>query len=259
LVAALHGLFDEGGTDDRSPFSCVAGYLFTPEAAVECDRRWRSACRDVPSGIIFSMSDLWRLGGPFEEWRSRSDRLDKRNRLAAEMAEIIADTALLGVVAAVEKTTLSAYLARRPDATQYLGSAYSLCVVGAMTLIGQALEQIGDDRGVHYFFEDRDGSPEKFETEILLGHIAHNENSSRSFRRLGHTFIPKGKSAGTNAADFFAWEWQNLYKSPEGSDVYPTLMRLIESRVRHFRRGYSDSVITAQEIVNRANGLRVTL
>ncbi|HEY3064168.1 MAG TPA: hypothetical protein VGL09_00090 [Methylomirabilota bacterium] len=197
------------------------------------------------------MSDLWRRERAFSGWHR-----DDCNRLAGELAEIIAETAFIGVVVGIEHATLSSYLAKFPGAVDYLGGVYSICVEGAMNLTSKALDQIDDESGVHYFFED--GAEGKAEAMLLLDKIASNEVLSRRFRRRGDTFLPKGDNAATGAADFLAWEWQNLYKAP-GPDVFPTLMRLIESRVRHFRLGYTEPNIVIQEGLNRFYGVRLRL
>jgi hypothetical protein len=249
-VAALHGFFDGAGTEPSKPFACVAGYIFTLDGAKECDCRWRIACRNVPTGIVFSMSDLWRREKPFLGWT-----VDQRDQLATELAGIIAETALAGVAVGIERATLKSVIAESPDIAAFLGGEYSICVQGAMNLAGGALDTIGDDRMIAYFFED--GDTGNAEARVLLGQIALNEDLARRYRRYSDSFVPKGSNGALGAADFLAWEWQNLYKSPAGGGFFPTLMRVIESRVRHFRIGYSRNNIILQGITNQSRGIRL--
>jgi len=249
----LRGYFDEGGTHKGSPVTCVAGYLFFPEKGLAFPDKWATALVEahLSPDTIFRAADWWvrRPGSPYENWTR-----EECESLNVSLVKVICETASLGAMSAVSSAAVEQFMAASPGIFESeVGSRYALCLMGVLTVLGSRLDAQNKQDAVHYIFES--GDENQLAANQVLDEVALNSTLCQRFHYGGHSFLPKTAFPHFQAADLLAWEWQQLFKSPDGELVRPSLRTLLAC-VPHMHQPFvGPKNITAQAIINAFYGL----
>lgn len=193
MLALAESYFDETNTHKGAESLCVGGYIFYKEDAEEQAKRWAVLLSkwNLP---FFHMVDCAHNSGVF----SHLDKADC-DKAAREAIQIIKDTANAGIGVTVSE---SEYLEIVP-ATKSFGSAYDVCARDVNTGVAAWIEDAEFKGYMHYYFEE--GTNTEANASFCISEMVRDDEIRKEACYDGHSFVPKIRSPGVQAADILAW------------------------------------------------------
>lgn len=185
--------FDETNTHKGAERLCVGGYVFHKEAAERQASRWVELI-DKWRIPYFHMVDCAHNTGVFGHLNETECDLAAR-----EAIQIIKDTASTGICVTVSE---SEYLEIVPQ-LKFYGSAYDACARDVITGVSAWIDATGFKGAMHYYFEAGTETENNASWSILQ--VMKEPELKESARYEGHSFVPKIRSPGVQAADILAW------------------------------------------------------
>lgn len=197
----LQAAFDESGTHDNSPVTCVAGYIFEHDQAWRFDREWGEAL-DSYALDHFHMADCAHGVGNFK-------RLSKPERaaLCTKLIGIIKLRARIGIIASACEDVVARY--REPDAN-LSGSSYVICLQWCMAGISSWVAKHGIKEPIALFFEN--GHHLQKRADEAMRWLQDQAVLREGINYASHSFVDKKRVRSIQAADLLAWEWQKEWR-----------------------------------------------
>jgi uncharacterized protein DUF3800 len=217
LVVLAESYFDETNTHRGDERLCIGGYIFMGENAERQAQRWE-ALRMKWNLPFFHMTDCAHNTGVFAH-------LDKNDcdRAAREAISIIKETASAGVCITVLE---SEYLEIVPQ-LKFFGSAYDACARYVLSGVSGWIESTGFEGSMHYFFEA--GAATEKNASYCIMQMMNDPEIKSETRYAGHSFVPKDKSPGVQAADILAWHaGQDCRRALKGMPIRKDFASLTE-------------------------------
>lgn len=193
LLVLAESYFDETNTHGGSERLCVGGYVFHKEAAERQAIRW-AALLDRWKLPYFHMVDCAHNTGVF-------GHLDKVecDLAAREAIQIIKETASTGIFVTVLE---SEYLEIVPQ-MRFFGGAYDSCARDVIAGVSAWIKSTGFKGPMHYYFEE--GTKTENNTSYCILQMMQDPEMRQETHYEGHSFVPKIRSPGVQAADILAW------------------------------------------------------
>ncbi len=223
LIVLAESYFDESNTHGGKERLCVAGYIFKKEAAEQQATLWAE------------LLAKWKL--PYFHMIECAHNIEKFAHLkkdecdlaARDAIKIIKETASMGVGITVLE---SDYLEIMPK-VEFYGSAYDACARDVISGVAHWIEANEFEGVMHYFFEDGTNTENNASFSILR--MMKDAETRLEARYGGHTFIPKVRSPGVQAADIFAWHaGQDCKRALRGDPIRKDFESLCEIPHRMF-------------------------
>jgi hypothetical protein len=185
--------FDETNSHKGRERLCVAGYIFLKEAADQQAIRWAGLLEKwgLP---YFHMVDCAHSAGAFSRLSKADCDLAARDALT-----IIKQTASTGVCV----TVLEADYIELVPQIKFFGSAYDSCARDVITGVAAWIGRENFSGEMHYFFEE--GANTSSHASWSIAQMMKDRELRAEACYAGHTFIPKIRSPGLQAADILAW------------------------------------------------------
>lgn len=226
ISVTVEAYFDESGTHARSPFLCVAGYLFEASNGRNFDADWRSMLADF--NLPFFHRAACEIGEP------PFDKLDDtvRRAVRTRAARIIMTHATAGIVVSVEPRSYEKIMPRH----KLVGDAYTFCANGCFHGVKIWADKRGYEGKIAYFFEA--GANNQGTANDIMSARAASPVRRQAYRYQSHSFLLKEDSTLLQAADILAWHWRDqCLRASSGDEVHPDFVPLIDNRttVWHFR------------------------
>jgi hypothetical protein len=195
----MEAYFDESGTHDGSPISCVSGYLFNPRNARKLCKEWKAA---LPRGIeCFHMTDCATGGGKFRHLSK-----DERAALVRNLIAILNRRYTFGLTISFSDEEF-----RREAPSGWFerwGHPYTICIRKALYYFEQWCDQHSYYGPIAYVFEK--GAKHWTEAANLLQLIEAQPDEKKRFRLGSFAFVDKSEAIPIQAADLFAWEYRKM-------------------------------------------------
>jgi hypothetical protein len=227
LIVLAESYFDETNTHKGAERLCVGGYVFQKEAAERQAIRWAELLTKwkLP---YFRMVDCAHNTGVFAH-------LDKTecDLAAREAIQIIKETASTGIAITVLETE---YLEIVPQ-MKFFGSAYDALARDVIAGVSAWINATGFKGAMHYFFEE--GTETENNASYCIVQMMRDPEVRQETRYEGHSFVPKIRSPGVQAADILAWHaGQDCKRALRGDPIRKDFASLTEipHRVFHFNR-----------------------
>jgi hypothetical protein len=217
LLVLAESYFDETNTHQSDDRFCVAGYVFTKNAAEEQAGRWRGMLEKwgLP---YFHMVDCAHGVGVFKHMND-----DECDLAAREAIQIIKDTAGAGIYVTVLE---SEYLEIVPQ-HKFFGSAYDACARDTISGVSAWIERNNFEGSMHYYFEA--GAETENNASYCILQMMGDPDIRRESCYGGHSFVPKEQSPGAQAADVLAWHaGQDCKRALRGDPIRRDFASLIE-------------------------------
>ena len=238
MLVLAESYFDETNTHKGAERLCVGGYVFLKDAAEQQAIRW--------AGLI----DKWRI--PYFHMVECAHNTgifghlsaDECDLAAREALQIIKDTASTGVCMTVLE---SEYLEIVPQ-LKFYGSAYDACARDVITGVTSWMDRAEFQGSMHYYFEA--GADTETNASWSILQMMKEPELKKAARYEGHTFIPKIRSPGVQAADILAWHaGQDCKRAFRGDPMRKDFASLCEipHRVVHMNRKMLEGV---RDIIN---------
>ena len=204
----LTAYFDESGTEQRSPYYVVAGYVGKDEQWARFSDEWRGVLSRY--GIdFFHMTDFENRQKQF-----RSLKKDERQCMLNSLTTFMRLRTLAAFPGVVLK---SDYDEAIPAAhREEIGRPYHICASICMKSLGQWAEKHGHQEPITYVFE----KGAEHSGDVLEAHTkALKDPKMRSKFRLGELrFADKREAIPLQAADILAYEvWKDTCNKASGS------------------------------------------
>jgi hypothetical protein len=225
MLAESH--FDETNTHKGAERLCVAGYVFHEDKAEQQAIRWASLV-DKWRVPYFHMVDCAHNAGVFEHLTK-----DQCDLAAREAIQIIKDTAATGVCVTVKE---SDFLEIVPQ-LKFYGSAYDSCARDVISGVASWIKATGFKGSMHYYFEDGTETQNNASWSILQMMKEPEMRTEACYE--GHSFVPKMRAPGVQAADILAWHaGQDCKRALRGDPIRKDFASLSEipHRVIHINR-----------------------
>lgn len=195
FLALAHAYFDESGTDDKLPFLCVAGYVFTEENALAIEPPWRKMLEKYRLPY-FHMTECNQHEGIYAH-------LSEQECIAAatEAIELTKAYASRGVAISIDKSVFDAL----PEQGLW-STPYSLLCSNVMYGVVAWAKDAGFDGDVAYFYES--GAMGWTQALEAMKKIKHESSVPRDGLRFSTvTVASKSKAIPLQCADLLAWNW----------------------------------------------------
>ena len=191
-IMMLGAYFDESGTHQGSPITCVAGYVFKRQDALRFSRSWGKVLR--ANGLpYFRMSECAHGFGHFTD-----KSMEERVRVETKLIELVKLRALFGIAITVCESDFV-------KVASPAGSPYALCLLWCLTGISAWIAKYKFKGKISYFFEA--GHPR----QPLVNRAMHELSSKAALREEikyhSHVFAGKNEARPLQAADLLAWLW----------------------------------------------------
>jgi hypothetical protein len=189
--------FDESMSEGKLPITCVAGYIFEPSAYLEFDAGMKAILRKYKL-CYFRAAECFHLTDQFKKYDRNSPDPELIER---DVIRLIRKHAVYGVAAAVSEAL---YLLLQPRVhEQIMGGCYSMLCQWCLGAVGRWAKENKLRGEVAYFFEA--GCPSQSEANRDLNRISGVPALKRMYRYGSHSFVPKAKMRGLQAADLLAY------------------------------------------------------
>jgi Protein of unknown function (DUF3800) len=193
LLVLAESYFDETNTHKGAERLCVGGYVFHKKAAERQAIRWAELI-DKWHIPYFHMVDCAHNAGVFKHLTC-----DECDLAAREAIQIIKDTASTGICVTMSEAD---YLEIVPQ-LKFYGSAYDACARDVMVGVSAWIERTDFKGAMHYYFEEGTDTQNNASWSIL--EMMKVPELRKIARYEGHSFVPKIRSPGVQAADILAW------------------------------------------------------
>lgn len=193
MLALAESYFDETNTHKGAERLCVGGYIFVKDDAEAQAMRW-AALLEKWKLPYFHMVDCAHNCGVF-------GHLDETecDMAAREAIQIIKDTASAGIGVSVLEFD---FLEIVPSLKAY-GSAYDACARDVITGVAAWIDNTRFEGYMHYYFEE--GTDTETNASFCIKQMVQDKEIRKEFCYDGHSFVPKIRSPGVQAADILAW------------------------------------------------------
>lgn len=213
-VAFFEAYFDESGTHDGAPFTCVGGLLAKQSSWISISNQWELVLKKFGVNACHA-TDLNNFRGEFKNWDKKQS-----NSFVSKLFKIIEnESGLRTIGCSIERQLFDRFKAQYPDVPL---TPYSLCVDWAMiyTAGGIAMRKkhmppidIVFERG------QKNNTPAFKHNQYLTG----NERFRKDFKIKSITWMDKADVIPFQLADMFVYELYKLSKAR-------TLGRRVEPR-----------------------------
>jgi Protein of unknown function (DUF3800) len=241
----LTAYFDESGTHSGSPILAVGGLLAPQDAWVQFAGKWSRALQKC--GLAqFHMVEFENRRGAYKVLSET-----ERTELITRLTDIIAETAVVGVAAALVKGD---YATLQETENFTFGSEYSFCANECVRLFKDWMNAQGSQRRIVYVFEKGaegvSGLRQSFEEGL--------ESDPDRYHLQGLHFFTKADHTQLQAADIFAYEALKQALRVSGRDSRPlrkslgNILRGVSTESSLLDRdSLPDYLAKARELVNR--------
>lgn len=246
LLVLAESYFDETNTHQTSERLCVGGYIFLREKAELQAVEWAKLL-DKWKLPFFHMVDCAHNAEDFEHLSAAECDLAAR-----EAIRIIKETASAGVCVTVNQAEYDEIV----PALEFFGGAYESCARDILTGVSDWIAREAFSGEMHYFFEEGAEGDAKASWSILT--MMRDPDIRKEARYAGHSFVPKVRSPGVQAADILAWHaGQDCKRTREGRPMRKDFASLCEipHRVIHINRAMLLEKARIIEAEMRASGL----
>ena len=203
LSVVVNAYYDESENDARHgqpPLICVAGYIFTKEAALAFDAEWKPLL-DKYGLSHFSMADCNSQWGEFEKY-SDAQCTD----IQTEFFTVLKKHAKQGFAASFDLAAAHLMPSARAHGIDIV-SPYTFCSYWCMYYGRTWAMQSGFPGRFAYFYEQ--GYLKQPEFARVMGDIFADEYLKKHFSYAAHSFADKRDVRQFQAADILAWQWRN--------------------------------------------------
>ena len=191
-LVMIEAYFDESYSDAGPPVMVVAGYLVDRENLLAFNAEWAAMLTkyELP---YFRMSALAHGNEPFDKLC-----LDQRIEVGKEAIAIINRRMKYGVSNSAD---INAFTAMIDD--ERVGEVYTFCARNMFHAVEEWADENDFQGQIAYFFEA--GHKHQRQASFIMDQVARVPGMSEKFRYAGHSFVPKERLYGLQAADLFAW------------------------------------------------------
>lgn len=227
MLALAKSYFDETNTHKGAKRLCVAGYIFLKEDAEQQALRW-AVLLDKWKLPHFHMVDCAHNCGIFGHLNETECDLAAR-----EAIQIIKDTASAGIGITVSEAE---YLEIIP-AIELVGGAYDALARDVITGVATWIENTRFEGYMHYYFEE--GTDTESNASFCIAQMVRDKDIRKEACYDGHSFVPKMRSPGVQAADILAWHvGQDCKRRLQGRPMRKDFESLceIQHKVLHITR-----------------------
>jgi len=197
--------FDESGTDEKSPFICVGGFLFSKSEVKNFDEGWyRNVNPKLPNDArIFHAVDCFHGRKEFAGLLR-----GQREGIFSSIIRLINKTARLGVVVGVERDIYNKGISSNIKLKSYTGQPSTICSIRCAEYVGDFLSQNQRRGDVLYVFEE---SQYTGEVRKFLSDIEKNPELRKRLHIWDHATMQKRHAIPLQAADLLVWEWYRAH------------------------------------------------
>ena len=192
-MAFAESYFDETNTHKGAERLCVAGYIFSKEAAEQQATQWASLI-DKWQIPCFHMVECAHNTGIFGHLTE-----DECDRAAREALKIIKETASAGICVTVLESEYDEIVPK----LKFFGSAYDSCARDVITGVSAWIDRTSFKGSMHYYFEA--GAETETHASWSILQSMKDQEIRRNACYEGHSFVTKIRSPGVQAADILAW------------------------------------------------------
>jgi len=238
--------FDETNTHKGAERLCLGGYVFHKADADRQAVRWAELLTKwrLP---YFHMVDCAHNTKAFGHL-SRPEC----DAAAREAIQIIKETASTGIAITVLE---SEYLEIMPQ-MKFFGSAYDALARDVMGGVSAWISATGFKGAMHYYFEE--GTDTEKNASYCITQFMRDAEVRKETRYEKHSFVPKVRSPGVQAADILAWHaGQDCKRALRGDPIRKDFASLTEipHRVLHWNRDRLQEYADIAKSELAANGL----
>ena len=206
VINFYEGYFDESGTHDPSPFTCVGGFLFKKSEAIIFKKYWfREVKTLLPKG-----ADAFHARNCFHRTNKFAGiSIEQSEAIFDAMINLINETARYGIIIGIERKDYDlAFTGSNIKMKSFVGSPYALCAMLCAESVGMWLSDKKRKGGVSYFFEE---SNFKGEATHFLCNINSNLQLKDRYHIHSFSIIPKTDGIPLQAAELLVWEIQRAH------------------------------------------------
>lgn len=227
LVVLADSYFDETNTHKGDDRLCVGGYVFHRAAAERQAIRWAELLTTWKLSY-FHMVDCAHNTGAFGHLTA-----DECDLAAREAIKIIKETASTGICITVLESDYQEIIPQ----LKFFGSAYDACARDVMTGVSAWIEATSFEGEMHYYFEE--GTDTESNASYCITRMMKDAELRQAARYGGHSFVPKVRAPGLQAADILAWHaGQDCKRALRGDPIRKDFASLCEipHKVVHMTR-----------------------
>lgn len=207
LIVLVNAYFDESigkarfhdrrdGSERVLNTLCIAGYLVEAERAKRLSDDWQAVLDEF--GLpYFHMVDCAHGNGVFGALSKRD-----RTQVAARMIGNIKRWTYRGIGMSLN---VSQFYALMPPEHPFIRTPYTLCFHAMTGGVQNWIKENKFPEKVAFFFEA--GHASQSEANRLMQIIVSDSELRKNLHYAGHAFVPKEDSAGVQAADLLAWQF----------------------------------------------------
>lgn len=205
MAHIYNAYFDESGTDEKSPFICVGGFLFSKNEVNNFYNGWsRNIVPKLPNGVrVFHAVDCFHGKKEFEGLCRR-----QREKIFSSMIRLINKTARFGIVIGVEREIYNKGISSNIKLKSYTGEPSTICSIRCAEHVGDFLRQNRRKGDVLYIFEESQYTGEVIK---FLKDIEKNSEFKKRFHVWSYESTSKKVAIPLQAADLLVWEWHRAH------------------------------------------------
>jgi hypothetical protein len=248
-VASFAIYFDDSGTSPSQDVAVAAGWIAPMPIWMLFEREWDEA-RNVEGDkfICMHMADF--VSGLGEDNEFRDWELDKKQRVAARLRELIKQRALKGFALGVVKRDYDQIV---PAALKAEGfeNHYTYAIRRVLGMIDEWRQKNMKDQPIEYVFDWQDrNDPRRKEIERVFSWA---EGQDEAFRRYGITkgglsFRKRQDLPPLQAADMFAWTvYRAVLNEVDQKPVHPIAHATFKDFYLHRNRGFIEGGYNRQQ------------
>jgi len=227
LVMLAETYFDETNTHKGKERLCVGGYVFHKAAAERQAIRWAELLTKWRLPYFHMVECAHNVGNYAHLSRPECDLA------AREAIQIIKETASTGIAITVLE---SDYLEIMPQ-MKFFGSAYDALARDVIAGVSAWINATEFKGAMHYYFEE--GTETEKNASYCITQFMRDPEVRKETHYEGHSFVPKIRSPGVQAADILAWHaGQDCKRALRGDPIRKDFASLTEipHRVLHLSR-----------------------
>ena len=200
LVIVLNGYFDDSGSHEGAELTCMAGYVFEPDKAIDFEKAWLPILQSAHVEY-FRSYECWNRLKQFSKFG-----IAERDAMFGDLARLTATYALQSFVASLKQSDYEKLLEHSPKMKTFIGGPFSVALIAILDLVGQWANATKYSGDIAYWFES--SNPHQEEAGNFCAMISNNPELKSRYRMGGYGFYDKRKVVQLHTADLFAWEWQ---------------------------------------------------
>ncbi len=251
----MQAFCDETGNHAGARTTGVGGYLFTPEKATVFYEKWRDVLSPLQSRGITHLHAA-NCSAADREFGNLKDA--ERMALFHDCADLVQQTAELGIIAELERHEYRAWIASNPSISRLVGSEFAVGCVECLSYFAKWVREHRPDETIVYTFETGNKSYMD-EVSAIMNAVAANPKTKEFFRFETYGFGSKGLTHPLEAADLLLWTHQCLEADHRKLPVYVGISRrglFYKSKVAHRLICLNGTSLTFRAVFNESHGLR---